>query len=477
MKTVFRALSRPATVCLAVALSVAVAVPARAQVFNPETFTLKNGMQVVVIPNHRVPVLSHMVYYKVGAADEVAGKTGLAHMVEHMMFKGTKAVPAGVFSQLVAKNGGRENAFTTADFTAYYQNVATDKLELVMKLESDRMANLSLKESDFLPERQVVLEERRMRVDNAPAALLNEQVEAALFLNSPYHHPVIGWRDEIEKYVLADVVDFHHRWYAPNNAILLVSGDITVARLKPLAEKYYGVIPARPIPPRQRTEEPAPIAARTVELRDPEVHQPDWQRLYLAPSYRSGETKYAYPLQVLAEILGDGTTSRLYRALVVEQKVAAMASAGYEPGSVGPTSFSFEASPLPGVSMETLQSAVVAQIRSVVADGVSAEEVDQAKQRLHTSIVYAKDSYSAGGRVLGAALASGQSLAEAEDWPRRIAAVSAADVNDAARQVLRDERAVTGLLLPADPGTATTGAVTSAPSARVPAGMSGKELR
>ncbi|PKU22042.1 M16 family metallopeptidase [Telmatospirillum siberiense] len=478
MKTFFRVLAQPAAVCFIAGLSiVASATAVRAQIFNPETFTLKNGMQVVVIPNHRVPVLSHMVYYKVGAADETPGKTGLAHMVEHMMFKGTKAVPAGVFSQLVAKNGGRDNAFTTADFTAYYQNVAADKLELVMKLESDRMANLSLKDADFLPERQVVIEERRMRIDNAPAARLNEQLEASLFLNSPYHHPVIGWRNEIEKYTLADVVDFHHRWYAPNNAILLVSGDITVARLKPLAEKYYGVIPARAVPPRQRTEEPPPIAARTVELRDPEVHQPNWQRLYLAPSYLSGETRFAYPLQILGEILGGGSTSRLYRSLVVERKLAAMASAGYDPGSLGPTSFSFDASPLPGISMEDLQAAMLAQIRSVVTDGVSAGEVEQAKRRLQTSIVYAKDSYSAGARVLGAALAGGRRIADAEAWPQRIAAVSTDEVNEAARFVLRDEGVVTGLLLPSDPLSADARAATPDPTPKVPAGMPGRELR
>lgn len=454
-----------------------VAVPAGAQVFNPETFTLKNGMQVVVIPNHRIPVISHMVYYKVGSADEVAGKTGLAHMVEHMMFKGTKTVPPGAFSQLVAKNGGRDNAFTTADYTAFYQNVSIDKLELVMKLESDRMANLSLKDKDFQPERQVVLEERRMRVENEPSALLEEQVEAALFLNSPYHHPVIGWRNEIEKYTLQDVVDFHRRWYAPNNAILLVSGDITAAQLKPLAEKYYGVIPARPVPLRQRTEEPPPIAARTVEMRDPDVHQPDWERLYLAPSYHAGETKFAYPLQVLAEILGGGTTSRLYKSLVVDQKLAAEASAGYEPDSIGLTSFEFDASPRPGVSMENLQAAMAGQIQSVATKGVSAEEVDQAKMRLRAAIVYAKDSYNTGGRVLGEALSTGESVAEAESWPERIAAVTPELVNEAACQVLRDERAVTGLLLPANPQDATTQAVTSEPMPRLPAGMSGRELR
>lgn len=475
--TMFSRMLRPlAATCLTIGLSV-IAAPVGAQVFNPETFTLSNGMQVVVVTNHRVPVVSHMVYYKVGSADETGGKSGLAHMVEHMMFKGTKTVPAGEFSQTVARNGGRENAFTTADYTAFYQNVAVDRLGLVMKLEADRMANLSLQDKDFQPERQVVLEERRMRIENEPDALLEEQIEAALYLNSPYHHPVIGWRNEIEKYTLRDVVDFHRRWYAPNNAILLVSGDITAAQLKPLAEKYYGVIPARSVPMRQRTEEPPPVAARTVEMRDPDVHQPSWERLYLAPSYHAGDSKYAYPLEILSEVLGGGTTSRLYKSLVVDQKLASSASAGYEPGSIGLTSFVFEASPRAGISMERLQAAMAEQIQTVATQGVSAEEVDQAKQRLHTAIAYAKDSYSSGGRVLGAALATGESVADVEAWPARIAAVTPEQVNEAARQVLRDERAVTGLLLPAGSSDATTEAVTSEPSAKLPAAMSGRELR
>lgn len=468
-------LSRLAVGC--VALLFPLVHTAQAQVFNPETFTLKNGMQVVVIANHRVPVVTHMVYYKVGAGDEVSGLSGLAHMVEHMMFKGTKSVPAGAFSQIVATNGGRDNAFTTADYTAFYQNVAVDKLELVMKLEADRMANLSLNDKDFQPERQVVLEERRMRIENEPAALLDEQLDAALYLNSPYHHPVIGWRHEIEHYTLKDVVDFHHRWYAPNNAVLVVAGDVTAAKVKPLAEKYYGVIAARPVPARDRTTEPAPIAARTVELRDPDVQQPSWNRLYLAPSYHSGEVKHAYPLQVLAEILGGGATSRLYKSLVVDQKVAASASAGYDPGAVGSTSFAFGASPRPGVPMDQLQAAIIAQIKTVAKDGVTAEEVDQAKRRMTAEVSYARDSYNTGARVLGAALATGTSVEEEEAWPVRIAAVTADQVSDAARAVLADERSVTGLLLPAKPEDATTQAVTSQAPPKLPAGMMGRELR
>ena len=425
---------------------------AQAQMFNPETFTLKNGLQVVVIPNHRVPVVSHMLWYKVGAGDELPGKTGLAHMVEHMMFKGTKTVAPGQFSLIVAQNGGRDNAFTTADYTAFYQDVAVDKLDLVMKLESDRMANLKLDDKDFQPERQVVLEERRMRIDNEPEALLEEQMTAQLFEVSPYHHPVIGWKQEIEGYKLADVVEFHKRWYAPNNAVLILSGDVTVAQVKPLVEKYYGAVPARPVPPRLREPEPEPMAARSVTLRDPDVHQPSWNRSYLAPSYHQGDTTMAYPLQVLAEILGGGTTSRLYKSLAVEQKLAATADAGYGAEALGMTSFDISVSPAPGVTMEQLVPAVEAELKKIADAGVTEEEVARAKQRLTISVSYARDSFHTGPRVLGSALASGGTIAQVEDWPNRISAVTAAQVSAAAKAVLQEQRSVTGLLLPTRPG-------------------------
>ena len=433
---------------LAVLAGILLAQPVAAQIFKPETFTLDNGMTVVVLPNHRVPMLTHMVWYKVGSADEEPGRTGLAHMVEHMMFKGTKTVAAGQFSRIVAQNGGRDNAFTTADYTAFYQIVASDKLETVMRLEADRMANLRLDDKDFQPERQVVLEERRMRVENEPSSRLDEQMTAALFLNNPYHHPVIGWDVDIERYRLKDVVDFHTRWYAPNNAILVVSGDITARELAPLARKYYGVLSARPVPERLRPREPAPAAARTVLLRDENVAQPAWSRDYLAPGYRDGDVRHAYPLQILAEIVGGGTTGRLYTALVVEQALAADAGVGYDPSRIGPSVFSFGVSPRPGVPLDRIETAVEDQIARLLKDGVTADEVARAKNRLRASVVYARDSVNVAARILGASLASGQTIEDIESWPDRIGAVTVAQVNDAARAVLKPERSVTGRLLP-----------------------------
>lgn len=446
--------------------------PASAQMFGAEATELANGMQVVAVPNHRAPVLSSMIWYKVGAADEEPGKTGLAHMVEHMMFKGTKTVPAGMFSRIVAENGGRDDAFTTADYTAYYQDIAADKLDDVLRLEADRMANLTLHEKDFSTEHQVVLEELRMRVENSPEGRLDQQMNAALFLNAPYHHPVIGWKSEVEGLTLADVIAFHRRWYAPNNAILVVSGDITLAQLKPLAEKYFGSLPARKLPPRKRLDEPPPLAARTVLMHASTVHQPVWSRLYLAPSLHSGETKFAYPLEVLAAVIGGDTTSRLYRHLVVEQKLAAEVWAGYEFGLVGPSSFDFFASPNPGIDIDKLAAAMDAEIRDVAEKGVTEDEVTRAKSKMRAQIAYARNSFETGARVLGEALATGSSVAEVEAWPQHIAAVTTDQVNEAARAILRDERSVTGTLLPTKNGELAPGESNEPP---VP-GM-GRQLR
>src|SRR5712692_5448604 len=286
--------------CLAVAVLLALlafARPGAAQDpvslrFGAEGFTLANGLQVVVIPNHRAPVVTQMVWYKVGAADEPRGKSGIAHFLEHLMFRGSRDVAPGEFSRLVAQNGGRDNAFTAEDYTAFHQTVAVDRLPLVMKLEADRMQNLVISDAVVLPEREVIIEERRSRIDNSPAALLNEQVRTAIFLNHPYRIPTIGWEHEMALLSTADAQAHYRTWYAPNNAVLVVAGDITAAQLKPLAEQYYGPIPARAVPPRDRLIEPPHAATARLELRSPRVAQANWTRSYLAPSYTGGETRH-----------------------------------------------------------------------------------------------------------------------------------------------------------------------------------------
>jgi zinc protease len=366
---------------------------AEAGVFNPEFTTLDNGMQVVVVQNHRAPVVTQTVYYKVGAADEVDGKSGLAHFLEHLMFKGTKNIPAGEFSSTIARNGGQENAFTTSDYTGYYQTVAKDRLELVMKMEADRMTGLTLTAPQVEPERLVVLEERRLRTDNRPGSQLAEQVDAALYMNYPYRRPVIGWEQEIRALTLDDIRAFYKKWYGPDNAILIVSGDVTMAEVKPLAERYYGVIPAMGAPAKRiRADEPVQHAARTVTLKDSRVRQPSWSKYYLAPSLTWGSVEQAYPLEVLNQILSGGRTSRLTQSLVIEQKLALGASAGYDDDLMGPSSFSFSGSPQPGVPLDKVSAGIQAEIDKLIKDGVTEEEVSRAKAQMDDGAIYARDS-------------------------------------------------------------------------------------
>jgi zinc protease len=438
---------------------------AEAAVFEPETFTLSNGMQVVVVTNRRAPVVSHNVWYKVGSADSPLGKSGLAHFLEHLMFKGTKTLSPGEFSRVVARNGGNENAFTAPDYTGYFQTIARDRLELVMRMEADRMANLALDNEEVQRERSVVLEERSQRTDNDPGARLAEQLNAIQFYHHPYGLPVIGWRHEMETYDRADALDFYRTWYAPNNAVLIVAGDIDAAELRPLAEKYYGAVPARPVPERIRVQEPPQEAAREVVLSDPRVQQPSWLRSYLAPSFTAGATEHAYPLEVLAEILGGTSTSRLYRSLVIEQKLATSAGAYYRGTALDLATFRIYASPRPGVSLDQLEAAVEAELQRLVDEPITAEEVERATRRLVAEATYARDSLGSAVRSFGAALATGRTVEDVEAWPQRIAAVGADQVNAAAAYVFRPETSVTGRLVPARAQTAAAPAAPAAPPA------------
>jgi zinc protease len=431
--------------------------------FGAEGFTLGNGLEVVVIPNHRAPVVTQMVWYKVGGADEPRGKSGIAHFLEHLMFRGTRDVLPGQFSRLVAQNGGRDNAFTAEDYTAYHQTVAADRLPLVMKLEADRMANLQITDAVVLPERQVIIEERRSRIDNNPAALLNEQVNTAIFLNHPYRIPTIGWEHEMETLSTEDAIAHYRTWYAPNNAVLVVAGDVTTAQVKTLAEQYYGPIPARAVPPRHRLSEPPHVATARLEFRSPRVAQASWTRSYLAPSYTGGETRHAYALEVLAQIVGGGATSRLHRALVLEQDIAQSAGAFYDPGRLDLTTFGFYAVPRGDHSVAEVEHAVEAETKTLLAEGVTTEEVERAKSRMIAEAVYARDSISGPANIFGAALADGRSIADVEAWPQRIAAVTVEEVDDAARFVIRESTAVTGVLLPEPTATAALPAAPSAP--------------
>src|SRR5882757_3603961 len=335
-------LAAPLFLTLLLTFAVAAAGRAGAQTVTserPATFSLRNGMEVVVIPDHRTPVVTQMVWYKVGSADETPGKSGLAHFLEHLMFKGTAKHPAGEFSQTVLKVGGNENAFTSTDYTGYFQRVPREQLAMMMEFEADRMTGLILKDENVLPERDVVLEEFNMRVANNPDARLTEQIMAALYLNHPYGRPVIGWRQEIEKLDREDALAFYRRFYAPNNAILVIAGDVDAKEIRPMVEKFYADIPAQSAIPAQRLrpQEPLPAAPRTVTLSDPRVEQPSVRRFYLVPSAHTTSGKETAALDVLAQLMGNGNNSYLYRALVIDNPLAISAGAGYQGTSLDPT--------------------------------------------------------------------------------------------------------------------------------------------
>jgi zinc protease len=423
---------------------------ASAKVFSPTTFTLANGLQVVVIEDHLAPVVTQMVWYRCGAADEVAGHSGIAHFLEHLMFKGTPTVGPGEFSKIVARNGGEDNAFTFYDYTAYFQTIAADRLDLVMKLEADRMQNLSLTDDQVYPERDVIVEERRQRIEGSPSARLVEAMRYTLLANSPYGRPAIGWKQEMEQLTTADAVAWYRKWYTPSNATLIVVGDVKPDAVKELAEKYYGPIPSHPVPARVRPQiAPLGGANQRLTLRDGNIHLPEFVRLYVAPNYSAKTKKQALALEVFDVIFGTGTTSRLYQALAVKTKVATNASSSYDDTAIDPIAYDVTATPAPGKDVAEVEEGVDAVIQTLLKGGVTDAEVADAKTRLQAQAILARDSLSGPAHSIGEALATGQTIDDVENWPDDIAAVTTAEVNEAMRGVFGDHAmASTGWLLP-----------------------------
>jgi zinc protease len=438
------------TVALAALSAVAATAvpPARALNIEVARYTLGNGMQVVVIPDRRAPVVTQMVWYKVGAADEPQGKAGIAHFLEHLMFKGTPEVPAGEFSRIVRRHGGEDNAFTSQDFTAYYQRIAKDRLDLVMRLEADRMRNLQLTDEAVLPEREVIKEERRQRTDNDPANRLGEQLDAALYLAHPYGKPVIGWMSEMSQLDRQDAIAFYRQHYTPANAVLIVAGDVSPSDVKALADKHFGGLRNTAQPhPRVRTSEPEPVASRRVTLADPRVATPLIQRSYLAPSYRTAKPGEAEALEVLAEVLGGNSTSRLYRSLVVNQQIAAQAGASYSGENLDSGNFVIYATPVPGGTNEAAEAALDSELDRLAREGTTEEEVARARNRLLADTVYSLDSQFRLAYLFGAALTSGRTVEDVLAWDERVRKVTKEDVDKAARAVLQLNRSVTGILI------------------------------
>lgn len=410
------------------------------------TFALENGMQAVVIEDHRAPVVTHMVWYPVGAADEPWGVSGIAHFLEHLMFKGTDEIPEGAFSKIVAANGGSDNAFTSYDYTAYFQRIAADRLETVMRMEADRMVDLVISEDAVATERDVILEERNSRTENDPQALFSEQVSAALFQNHPYGVPVIGWRHEMEALDREDALAFYERYYAPDNAILVVAGAVDPEEVRRLAEIHYGPLAPSGRPPEARPQEPPQRAHRRVEMADPRVRQPYVYRIYATPSRGTGDTADAAALSILSSILGEGIQSRFAQALELGSKSAISTGSWYSASRRDMGVFAIYGVPAAGVDLAAIEAELDAELARIAADGPTDDELARVKRGIRADLIYAQDDQQSLARRYGVALSIGLTVEEIDAWPDRLMAVTAEDVARVAAAYLVPERAVTGTL-------------------------------
>ncbi|MBU2992103.1 pitrilysin family protein [Octadecabacter sp. 1_MG-2023] len=414
------------------------------------TFQLDNGMDVVVIEDHRAPVVVHMLWYRAGSADEPVGSSGVAHYLEHLLFKATETVESGEFQRVVAENGGSDNAFTSYDYTGYFQRVAADRLPLMMQYEADRMNNLVLTEEDIRTELGVILEERNQRTENSPNALAREQMRAAQFLNHRYGVPIIGWKHEMEELDMQDALSFYDIYYSPNNAILVVAGDVEPDEVLALAEKYYGPLPAEPnLPERFRTQEPPQIAERRLIFEDPRVAQPYISRSYIAPERDEGAQEEAAALTYLADLLGGSPfTSALGIALQFETNTAVYAGAYYDGLNLDDGTFGLTVVPAEGVSLQDAEDAMDAAIAAFLEEGIDPARMEALRTQLKASEIYARDNVGGIARRYGAALTSGLTVDDVQAWPEILQAVTAEDVLAAAERVLDRDQSVTGWVIP-----------------------------
>jgi zinc protease len=436
--------------------SMAVAIAVDGAYASPRVseFKLANGLQIVVIPDHRAPVVNQMIWYKVGAADEPRGSSGIAHFLEHLMFKGTEEIPPGQFSKIIARNGGEDNAFTNHDVTAYFQRVAKDRLPTMMAMEADRMAHLRLSEEDVTTERKVILEERRSRVDNDPGSILQEQMMAALYENHPYGVPVIGWEHEIRALDREDALAFYKRFYAPNNALLVVAGDVEPEEVKKLAEDTFGKLqPNTVLNGRTRPHEPEHYAPVRVTLEDARAGRTTVQRYYLAPSYASAKPGEAEALDLLMRVAASGSISRLYKRLVIEAKTAASAGGWYSDSGLDAGRLGFYAIAAEKVTADQLDKAIDGVIAELHETGVTQEELDRARSSYIAEFVYTSDSQSRMARHYGWRLATGMTVEDVEAWPERLNKVTVDDIRNVARKYLVEKNSVTGILLPSPEAT------------------------
>lgn len=425
------------------------------KVFGAKTATLENGMQVVVIENHRAPVVTHMLWYQVGSADEPKGDgvSGAAHFLEHLMFKGSKAIKPGEFSKLIRNIGGNDNAFTSWDYTAFFQTIPSKYLPQVMALEADRMINLSLKDKDIESERDVIIEERRMRTDNDPQALFMEQLRTELYPNTVYAEPIIGWRDEMPLLQRSHVMDYYKTWYTPANAILVVSGDAAFKDVLEQAKKTYGLIPSHKFPEHIRPRAPDFNSSIRLTLHHNDVRQPILYKAWLVPSFMEDKQTY-FNLEVLTETLSGGAATKLYQTLVVDRKKATSISLSYDGDARGHGALWLYAIPAPTVSMDDLEKEIDIVFREVVGNGIDVDDVEKSKRRMIDRALFARDSVTGPAMVIGQALAIGATLDDVESWPQKIDSVTREDVQTAfdiyLHPVTPKRVPVTGILLPAE---------------------------
>lgn len=415
------------------------------------TYTLDNGMDVVVIEDRRAPVVVHMVWYKVGSADEPEGQSGVAHFLEHLMFKGTDMLAPGEFSQVVAANGGSDNAFTSFDYTGYFQRVAADRLDLMMQMEANRMTNLALTPEDISTERRVVLEERAQVTDSNPGALAREQLMAAQYQNHRYGVPIIGWQHEVAQLDMPELTAFYERHYAPNNAVLVVAGDVDPQDVLALAREYYGPIPANAdLPARARPTEPPQRAERRITYVDPRVSQPYLVRSYLAPQRQSGAQDDAAALVYLAELLGGSPfTSELGRALQFDTQTAIYTNASYGGMSLDATTFSFVVLPSEDVSLPDAEAAMDDVITAFMNNDIDPARMEAIRTQLRASEIYALDDAQGLARRYGTALTTGLTVADVQAWPDILQSVTPEQIKDVAARVFDRNSAVTGWIVAA----------------------------
>ncbi|MEZ5750445.1 MAG: pitrilysin family protein [Paracoccaceae bacterium] len=432
------------------ALVVAVLSPAAALAEEPQQFTLNNGMQVVVVEDHRAPVVVNMVWYRVGAADDPAGHSGIAHFFEHLMFKATETMDEGDFDAAVQANGGTHNAFTSWDYTAYHQRVAADRLELMMQMEAERMVHLRLDRSDWATERDVILRERGETLESSPDRVFQEQLRAALFQNHPYGRPIIGWRHEIASLTSEMANDFYRLHYAPNNAVLVVAGDVEAEDVLAMAQRHFGPIPpSEGLTPRARPTEPPQMAERRILMQDPRVSQSYMTRTYLAPVRRSGNQREAAAFQMLGILLGSGQTSVFERALTYDQGVTLATWAGYSGLAVDHGTFTIGALPAPGVTLQQAEDALDATLADFIANGVDMAQLERVRMAVRAQEIYGLDDAEGRASDIGAVLSVGLTLQDDAEWLGVLESITPDEIIDAARALDR-RQAVTGWLMQGD---------------------------